>query len=326
MKRLEMSWYRGGIATLPLLPLAWLFGLVIAARRFAYRAGWLTRTRVAAPVIVVGNITVGGTGKTPLVIWLAQWLAQQGWRPGIVCRGYKGKADKWPQIVTARSDPGLVGDEPVLLARRTGCAVAAGPDRVTAAQMAIGAGCNILVADDGLQHYALVRDIEIAVVDGERRFGNGQLLPAGPLREPVSRLGDVDLVVANGAAQADEYPMTLAGETFYRLDGAVTRPAAAFHGRRLHAIAGTGNPARFFDHLSQLGLTFVAHAFPDHHVYTIDEVRFEQDAVVVMTEKDAVKFPPKLDGEYWYLPVDAQLDPRFIAALAERMKGLRHRG
>ncbi|KAF0193162.1 MAG: tetraacyldisaccharide 4'-kinase [Gammaproteobacteria bacterium] len=323
MKRLDVSWYDGSGWTVFLSPLSWLFRLVTAARRHAYHAGLLKAYRLPVPVIVVGNITTGGTGKTPLVIWLAQFLKEKGFRPGIVCRGYRGQATAWPQVVNEGSESRWVGDEAVLLARRTGCTVVAAPDRVTAAQTALDAGCNVIVSDDGLQHYAMARDIEIVVIDGERRFGNGRLLPAGPLREPVSRLMSVDFVVTNGAARDREYPMTVVGEKFRRLgaDAAFQR-AEYFQGRDLHAVAGTGNPGRFFRYLTSMGLTFVAHPFPDHHCFSAAELRFGRNAVVLMTEKDAVKFPRDLDGEYWYLPVDAQPDPIFVRELSQRLASL----
>lgn len=324
MKRLDAYWYGSGGWMVLLAPLSWVFGLIAAVRRYAYGAGLLPVTRLPVPVIVVGNITTGGTGKTPLVVWLARFLKEQGFRPGIVCRGYRGQAAEWPQLVNDTSPARLVGDEAVLLARRTGCVVVAAPDRVAAARLACDNGCNIIISDDGLQHYALARDIEIAVIDGERRFGNGRLLPAGPLREPVSRLTRVDFVVANGAAQHGEYRMILCGDTFRRAGHAedVDRRASEFQGLDLHAVAGTGNPERFFRHLTGLGLVFTPHAFPDHHDFSPDDLRFGHDAVVLMTEKDAVKFPRELDGEYWYLPVTVQPDPVFLRALSRRLEGL----
>ena len=210
MKRLDHYWYTRSPWLLLLTPLSLLFRVVVGARRLAYRVGIKRSTRVSLPVIVVGNITVGGTGKTPLVVWLAGYLREKGHAPGIVSRGYGGTASHWPQQVRADSDPAVVGDEAVLLAATTGCPMAVAPDRVAAAQALVDqGGCDVIISDDGLQHYALQRDIEIAVIDGVRRFGSGFLLPAGPLREPLKRLQQVDLVVVNGLGDGDEHRMTL---------------------------------------------------------------------------------------------------------------------
>lgn len=322
--RLEEYWYKGHPFATLLTPLSWLFRMLAALRRRAYRSGLLRSVRLPVPVIVVGNITVGGTGKTPLVVWLAELLRARGRRPGIVCRGYRGRAAEWPQTVTEHSDPHQVGDEAVLLARRTGCTVIAGPDRVAAARRAVGSGCDVIIADDGLQHYALARDIEIVVIDGARRFGNGRCLPAGPLREPVRRLASVDFVVANGAAQGGEYGMRLDSDEFRRLGDGRTATAEYFAGRDVHAVAGIGNPARFFRQLRTMGLTITEHPFPDHHAFTAEDVDFGAGAVVIMTEKDAVKWPSAEHGEYWYLPVNACLDRRFGGELLRRLDNLVH--
>ena len=329
MTGLESHWYRKTPLTLLLLPLSWLFCAVAMLRRRAYAAGLLKVERLAVPVIVVGNISVGGTGKTPLVAWLVNWLREQGYRPGIVSRGYGGGARHWPQQVRPDSDPRMVGDEAVLLARRCRCPMAVGPDRPAAAQALLEhADCDIVVSDDGLQHYRLGRDVEIAVVDGVRRFGNGHCLPAGPLREPVSRLRSVDLVIANGTAGPREYAMRLQPAALRKLqDPEVTRPLAQFEGQRVHAVAGIGNPRRFFELLKSHGLEVIEHSFPDHHPYTAGDLRFGDgggdDLPVLMTEKDAVKCQAFAAPNHWYLPVDAQLDER-VAQILLRLIGKSH--
>ena len=318
MTPLERCWYENHPLTSLLVPLSWLFRLLVILRRFAYRTGLLPVVRLPVPVLIVGNISVGGTGKTPLVIWLAKMLRNNGYRPGIICRGYKGQAVDWPLVVTETSDPHLAGDESVLLARRSRCMVVAAPDRAAAARKAIDGGCDIIISDDGLQHYALERDIEIAVIDGERRFGNGHCLPAGPLREPERRLATVDFIVVNGEAKHGEYSMLLSGDEFQMI-GANKRAAANdFRGREVHAVAAIGNPGRFFRQLRAMGLTITEHPFPDHHFFAAEDIRFGSNAVVIMTEKDAVKCPEIKTGDYWYLPVDAQPDPQFGAELLRR--------
>ena len=302
-----------------LIPFSLLFQMVVALRRFFYRIGLLPITRIDIPVIIVGNITVGGTGKTPLVIWLAKFLQQQGYQPGIVSRGYGGRGAVYPCVVTADSDPILVGDETVLIARQTGCPVIIDPNRVAAAHYLRThyPACNIILSDDGLQHYALGRDIEIAVIDGERRFGNGLFLPAGSLRESVQRLKTVDFVVTNGEALAGEYSMALIPDHFHLLnDPTQTKPADFFLGKTIHAVAGIGNPNRFFTMLrNNLGLTMIEHPFPDHHHFTEQDLQFGNDAVIVMTEKDAVKCKKFNLNNIWYLPVTATLSESFEKAI-----------
>ncbi len=317
----ERLWYDRHPAAWLLWPLSVLFGLVAGLRRAVWRLGLRRPAYPGAPVIVVGNITVGGTGKTPLVVALARRLVADGYRPGIVTRGYRGQARQWPQQVRPDSDPRMVGDEAVLLARRTGCPVAAGPDRVASARALLsGAGCDVLISDDGLQHYRLGRDIEIAVVDGVRRFGNGRLLPAGPLREPVRRLRRVDFVVVNGgAAGRREYPMTIEPVRFRRLDGGGDLPPDGLAGHRVHAVAAIGHPDRFFATLRSLGIEPLEHPLPDHHPLRREDVGFDDDLPVVMTEKDAVKCLRFATPRLWYLEVEAGLDERLWYRLRQRL-------
>ena len=329
MSALERHWQRLTPVSVALLPLSWVFRALVWLRRALYRTGLLRSIGLPAPVIVVGNISVGGTGKTPLVIWLADFLREAGYRPGIVTRGYRGASPVWPVAVTAQTSASLVGDEAVLLARRGGCPVMAGPDRAESARRLIEQGCNVIVGDDGLQHYRLRRDIEIAVIDGVRRFGNGLCLPAGPLREPVSRLESVPLRVANGAPQAGELGMTLTPSGFYNLAGPGLHAApeqtprqftAQFGNVPVHAVAGIGNPERFFITLRGLGLTVIPHPFPDHHAFKAKELEFSDKLPLILTEKDAVKCQHFATTRCWVLAVDARPDARLGEQILQRLK------
>ena len=310
---LEKLWYENHRLSVVLAPLAWLYGAAMWLRRLGYIAGLLPVGELPVPVIVVGNITVGGTGKTPLVIWLAQFLKEKGFRPGIVSRGYGGRPSKVPQQARPDSNPELVGDEPVLLAQRTGCPVAVSPHRFVAARELVKhTGCNVILCDDGLQHYALGRDIEIAVLDGDRRFGNGRCLPAGPLREPASRLQSVDMVVANGKAGKSEFLMEYTPLPLRSLaDDSRRIQVDNLRGREVHAVAGIGNPVRFFSYLRSQGLNIIKHAFPDHHPFRAADFRFGDELPIVMTEKDAVKCRRFATDRFWYLPIEAVLPAAF---------------
>jgi tetraacyldisaccharide 4'-kinase len=329
MRLLEYFWYRLRPAHLVLIPLSILFGTVAALRRAAYRSGWLHSERVRVPVIVVGNITVGGTGKTPLVLWLTALLREAGNRPGVVTRGYGGSEQL--QEVRSDSDPRQTGDEPLLLARRSQVPTFAGRARAAAARMLLAAHpeCDVIISDDGLQHYALARDIELAVVDVERRFGNGWLLPAGPLREPLRRLAQADAVVVNGGSDLDgvpapRYGMRIEGSVFHNLRDPQQRVTAAdLQDRPLHAVAAIGNPARFFAHLERMSLQFRPHPFPDHFAFSAEDLAFAADETVLMTEKDAVKCAAFAKASWWYLPVDAVVDPALAQLILTKLR-LRH--
>ena len=326
---LTRRWYSPAPAPWFLRPLAALFGLLARARRARQQAR-AREARLPVPVIVVGNIAVGGTGKTPFVIWLVERLREWGWQPGVVSRGYGGRASGWPQRVGADSDPRLVGDEPVLIATRARCPVVVGPDRLAAGQTLLaGGGVDVVVSDDGLQHYRLWRDLEIAVVDATRGLGNGELLPAGPLREAVPRLAEVGLVVANGpgwtAPMGRQVTMRLRAVEARALDGAATRPIGAFAGQTVHAVAGIGNPARFFAMLSQQNIRLIVHPFPDHHPFTRADLEFGDGLPVLMTEKDAVKCRAFAGTGRWVVPVEAGLDTDSVALVQELTQALKNR-
>ncbi|RZU98516.1 tetraacyldisaccharide 4'-kinase [Spiribacter vilamensis] len=297
-------WADNGVLARLLGPVEWLFRCIASSRR--RRLEPIARA-MPAPVVVVGNLAVGGSGKTPLVIWLVAAAAARGWRPGVVLRGYGGRA-RGITAVTGDSDPAAVGDEAVLIAKRTGYPVMTGRDRAAAADALVATGdVDLVISDDGLQHYRLARDVEIVVVDARRGHGNARCLPAGPLREPPSRLAEVDAVIGHGGA-VDENGyrfMLIPGDLRPVTDSA---PAAPASGDRVHAVAGIGHPERFFDVLRAMGLEVVAHPLGDHHRYRAGDLRFGDDAAVVMTEKDAVKCRAIAPQASWYLPVAAQPD------------------
>ncbi len=329
-RTLQRVWYeRAPLALFLLLtPLSCLFAVIAAARRFAYRIGVLRAERVACPVLVVGNVSVGGTGKTPLVIWIAERLAASGRTVGIVTRGYGGRGTQWPKEVVANTAADEVGDEAVLLALRTGAVVVAGPDRVAAARRAIALGANVIVSDDGLQHYRLARDAEIVVIDARRGFGNRWLLPAGPLREPVSRLGRADIVVESVRSrtptrtQADSIVAEHSLLAAVNLRTGERRPLADFAGVRVHAIAGIGHPEAFFAMLRGYGLDLDAHALADHAQLEAADVTFADEAPVLMTEKDAVKCRAFASERHWAVPLTVRFsdsDERRLTAVLNEL-------
>lgn len=310
--KLEQAWYERNGLTQLLRPLSWIFLVLVTVRRFVYRLKILKQVKLPIPVIVVGNISVGGTGKTPLVIWIANYLKQAGYKPGIISRGYGGKARTWPQQVRPDSDPTMVGDEAVVIARRTTCPMAVGPGRVEDVQALLKyANVDIIVSDDGLQHYALGRTVEIAVIDGIRRFGNGYCLPAGPLRELRSRLEDVDYRVTNGVAAQGEIAMRYQTDKAINLISSEIRQINEFKNQPVNAIAGIGNPDRFFNFIRTNGIRINTCAFPDHHAFTATDISFPDDEILFMTEKDAVKCQRFARENWWYIPVDAVLPDDF---------------
>jgi tetraacyldisaccharide 4'-kinase len=326
-------WYERPPGISGLAPLSWLYGAAMAARRAAYRRGWIRSHAVGKPVIVVGNLTVGGTGKTPLTIWLANRLRERGIAVGLASRCY-GLREGGLRVVAADSSWREVGDEPLILQRRTGCATMVASDRVAAAQALVAGGAQVILADDGLQHLRLARDCEILVIDGARGFGNGRLLPAGPLREAAGRAREVDAVVVTGGAQGGALravpPALGAAALRMRLTASEARPLAAggepvplaaFRGRPVHAVAGIGNPQRFFGDLRACGLEIIEHAFPDHHALSAAELDFGDGLTVLMTEKDAVKCAERAGPRLWYVPVEAAFseeDSRRLLELVTR--------
>jgi tetraacyldisaccharide 4'-kinase len=333
---LQAQWERNTPWQLVLRPLAVLFGVLTRMRRALYRFGLLPSVKLPVPIVVVGNISVGGTGKTPLVIWLVELLRGAGFHPGVISRGY-GRVSQQLLAVRSNSSAADVGDEPLLIARRTSVPVFVANDRVAAAQALVRArpDCDVIICDDGLQHYRLRRDVEIVVVDGERKFGNGYLMPAGPLREGKERLEGVDAIIVNGGREGRRlsavlgldyegmmFQMTLNGEVFHNLKQPQQRVGAAqLHARQLHAIAGIAHPERFFRHLRRLGVSAAEHAFADHHAFRAEELDFSPPGAVLMTEKDAVKCEQFARDDWWVLAVGAQITDTFGHLILDKLHG-----
>jgi len=297
-------WYERAAPPWWLLPLSLIYGAVVVSRRHFY--AMRKPTRMSLPVVVVGNLSVGGTGKTPLVCWLVARLADLGFKPGVVTRGYGGSSGSI-RLAAPSDAPGVVGDESVLLARRSKVPVAIGHDRPAASQLLVNAGCDVIVSDDGLQHYALARDCEIVVIDGDRLFGNGRLLPAGPLRENRSRLTAADAVVVNGgrALLGGALSMRLEAKRALSLIGGAVKRLDEFAGHSVHAVAGIGNPQRFFNMLRARGIEVTGHPLPDHARLQASDISFADGRPVLMTEKDAVKCELIAGPQHWYVPVTA---------------------
>ncbi len=320
-KWIHRVWYEDAAFGWVLLPLSSLYWLLLKLRELLFRCGVLRTFKASVPVIVVGNITAGGTGKTPTVIWLVSELRKRGFRPGIVSRGYGGSKSGTSMRVDADSDAAVVGDEPLLLARRGLCPVAVDSDRVRAATMLVDDGVDVIVTDDGLQHLRLQRDFEICVVDGERGLGNRRLLPAGPLRESPQRLGSVDQVLVNGAADTpNAIGFHLLANDASRLNGSLARPLTGFRDSTVHAVAGIGNPKRFFDLLRSHGIQVIEHSLEDHAPLAPADLQFGDDFNVFMTEKDAVKLGRNLSDKYWSVPVDLNMEATESSALLERIE------
>lgn len=327
---LNRIWYEGAPAYQLLLPLSWAYAAALRIRSLLFDRRVLRTVSVSVPVVVVGNITVGGTGKTPVVLWLAASLAERGYAPGIILRGYRGNVGPRPVLVMADSDPAMVGDEALLLARRSKLPVVVHPDRVAAAELAIRQGVNILISDDGLQHRRLGRQFEIVVVDGARGFGNGQLLPAGPLRESTGRLAIADEVIVQGddtevrrilrqMHRDDPYNFTLRPAKVMRLGGSAASSLSDFSGKTVHALAGIGNPERFFEMLESHSITLCRHPLPDHASITQDMLDFGDELDIIMTEKDAVKCAGLDTARCWYVPVSLQMDEQQERALLDHL-------
>lgn len=320
------AWYGKRVWTLLLLPLLVVFIPLAYFRRY-----WIlryTQKRLVTPVVVVGNISVGGTGKTPLLIALLKWLQQQGFTPGVISRGYGGKASHYPYLLSAKSTAAEAGDEPVTIYQQTGCAVCVGADRLAVARLLEDQNCDILLSDDGLQHYRLGRDIEIAVVDGQRGLGNGWRLPVGPLRESKARLKTVDWVVVNspidnfvlpGLEDLFYIPMQIYAQDLINLQTGEKISAAELNSQ-VNAVAGIGNPQRFLNTLTQMDIAAELHAFPDHHAYSASDLQFANNLPVVMTEKDAVKCREFAQPNWFYLPITASLPESFWLAFQQKLE------
>ena len=330
--RLVAAWYAPRLTplTAALLPLSVLFWAAAGIRRWVYRAGIAPSASLPVPVIVVGSILAGGVGKTPLTRALAAALVREGWRPGIVSRGHGG-SNVAPRVVAPGDDPDEVGDEPLLLAADA-LPVWIGRDRVAAARALLAAHpeCGVILADDGLQHYALRRDFEIAVIDDARGFGNGRMLPAGPLREPRSRLDRVDALVRLMTGEAPPCAADAGRETAMTyeplpwrnvMQAEAVADAAAWCAGAVHAVAGIGDPARFFALVRRLGFDPVCHPFPDHYRYAPADLAFPDATAILMTEKDAVKCAEFADTRYWYLPIRARIDPALVARVERTIRG-----
>ncbi|CEJ96099.1 Tetraacyldisaccharide 4'-kinase (EC 2.7.1.130) [Caballeronia glathei] len=323
---LAREWRKRGYVAWALTPFACVFGAVAAARRALFALGWMKPVEVGVPVVVVGNVTVGGTGKTPTVIALVEALRGAGFQPGVVSRGYGAKVAQ-PTSVKASSLPEHVGDEPLLIARRTHAPVFVCPDRVEAARSLLKANpsVDVIVSDDGLQHYRLARAFELVVFD-DRLGGNGFLLPAGPLREPMSRRRDATLVNSPYERTLPPWPNTFAldlqpGDAWLLDNPAVRRPLAQFAGEKVAAAAGIGSPERFFATLRAAGITPATRAFPDHYSYRENPFAGIDADAILITEKDAVKFGAWRDARIWVVPVEAVLKPRLIALVVEKLRG-----
>jgi tetraacyldisaccharide 4'-kinase len=327
--RIESYWYQKSLHPLlyVLLPLSSLFSLCVSIRHQLYRYNILKSRRFNIPVIVVGNITVGGTGKTPFVIWLAKFLQAQGYKPGIVSRGVGGKKQQQPHLVKADDAAAVVGDEALLLQRDSGCPVVLCIDRAAAVQALLQAShCDVVISDDGLQHYRLKRDMEIVIIDGIRRLGNEYLLPAGPLREPVKRMRSADFVVVNGGDESSVASMELKPVRFVSVrDESVTLSLTEFSTKQVHATAAIGHPERFFSVLRQAGFSVQPHVFPDHHLYQRSDLDFNDSLPILMTAKDAVKCAAFADERHWYLEVSPTMSAGFENQLLARLNTLEKR-
>lgn len=326
-QKLLASWYSVNPPPVLLILLSYLYKAIIYSRYRLYQRGYLKPKHLSKPVIIVGNITLGGTGKTPLIIALAKLLQQQGIKVGIVSRGYKSKGQNYPQLIAAKSDVMAAGDEAVMLARRTDCPVIIDPNRVRAAEYLIQHfNPDIILSDDGLQHYRLHRDIEIAVIDGARQFGNGYCLPAGPLREPISRLARVDYLLVQAEKKFDRASYQIQLKPVQAINIQTGRSLAPDKllelGHKVHAVAGIGHPQRFFALLASLGFSVMPHAYEDHYAFQPKDLIFSEALPVIMTEKDAVKCEAFAQANWWYLRVEAILEAAFCQRLLERVNNM----
>jgi tetraacyldisaccharide 4'-kinase len=324
--RLTAAWYAGHPALGLLRPLEWLYRTVVQRKRARFLAGEGEIYRAPVPVVVVGNITVGGTGKTPMILWLIEHCRRQGLRVGVVSRGYGAQPPQLPWRVRADQTASVAGDEPLLIVQRSDVPLMIDPDRGRAVAALLAAEpLDLILSDDGLQHYRLARDLELVLIDAARGLGNRHCLPAGPLREPVERLQSVDALLYNGASSDPQegYGFTLRPRTLVNLRSGQQFPLSHFPaGQALHAVAGIGNPQRFFNTLEGLHWRPVAHAFADHAPYSAELLSFSPELPVLMTEKDAVKCRAFAADDWWYLAVDAEPSAAFVAWFDQQLQRL----
>ncbi|MBB2496409.1 tetraacyldisaccharide 4'-kinase [Aquipseudomonas ullengensis] len=324
--RLLDAWYRGHPALMLLRPLEWLYRRVVQGKRRAFLAGQGDIYRAPVPILVVGNITVGGTGKTPLILWLIEHCRARGLRVGVVSRGYGAQPPQLPWRVRAEHTAAEAGDEPLLIVQRTGVPLMIDPQRARAVEALLAQEpLDLILCDDGLQHYRLARDLELVLIDAARGLGNRRCLPAGPLREPVERLADVDAVLFNGAVadSAEGFAFRLQPTALVNLRSGARMPLDHFApGQQVHAVAGIGNPQRFFNTLEALNWRPIAHPFADHASYSAELLRFSPELPLLMTEKDAVKCRAFAADTWWYLAVDAAPSPAFVAWLDAQLTRL----
>lgn len=331
MKSITHYWHSLNPVSVILIPVSLIFCCLVKLRRFAYQQHWLAINRFSLPVIVVGNIYVGGNGKTPFVIWLAEQLKHQGLKPAIVSRGYGASREggNWPREVILNGDITRYGDEPYLLKQQTGCPVIIDPDRSRAIKkIQQEYEADLIISDDGLQHYAMSRFIEINITDAKRLYGNRLCLPAGPLREACSRLQQVDYIVYNQAAgqfsqeaeKDKEYLMSYDFDVLQSLDGKKSVRLEEFMGQTVHAVAGIGDPSRFFSLLSDRGIELIEHAFADHYFYAKKDLVFSDSYPVIMTEKDAVKCTRLTLDNAWFLPIKARVEGRLSENIMKKLR------
>lgn len=326
---LQEQWNKRGLYAWLLFPISVLYCVVMSLRREAYESGLFKTHEIKLPVFVVGNLSVGGTGKTPLVIWIASKLAENGLRPAVISRGYGGRAKEFPFVVYPNTPAALSGDEPVMISRTLGCPVVIDPDRVAAANWLVERDlCDVIISDDGLQHLALGRDLEIAVITSDRVAGNGLCLPSGPLREGMGRLKSIDVVISRlQESKLTPHFMNLHPGECARLDSPAMRlPLSAFWKKPVHAIAGIGNPEGFFESLRMAGLEIIPHAFPDHYDYTPVDISFDDDLPVLMTQKDAVKCTEFTKRNCWVVTVSVEVDEGILEIIMKKIKEIKANG
>jgi len=314
----RQQWKKKAVIYYSLRPISWLFKIIIKIRCYLYRLRWFRSYQAIVPVIVVGNLTVGGTGKTPLVIALANYLIAHGQRPGIVSRGYGSQIKYYPHQVQTQDSSVQVGDEPCLLFKQLNCPIVIDPNRARATAWLLSQhDCDIIISDDGLQHRALMRDIEIVVIDGVEKFGNQALLPAGPMREPIANLSNADLIVVkNGQGRVQGYKMVLQPTELYQIhDHQIKKPLTDLKDRTVHLVTGIGEPNQLITSIAPFCKELIPHVFADHHLFNIKDFTDLTDAFIVMTEKDAIKCQALPLSNIWVIKANIQLPKSFFTSL-----------